>query len=350
LECFAAGFETKTHFRKHPHVIIDCEPSPIFENDWSADLELIFLEAVMRWGFGNWEMISGEIRCKTPFECECHYFQTYLGPKPEIQVKSYPPGVESKGYPFTSQDTCAIDPDEMGYMPRRGEFGIEYHDEAESLLAELDITEFDTERSFSEKVECLVCYSGQVEARKTRTRLAEELKLGNTEPPPPEDSWMGREITGMIDPFCPIVGHAKAAELAELLKEQTALVTDVRMKEYWRQNGVVDLEEGKLFQRLQTLVVGGELQPEKVAQWNRWIEEYGRERGIGKDLNGQEEEICRGCRITAEFYCAAKDLLLREAMARGGLDRAMAIGFAPGKAEAMGEIYDYMSQVGWLDV
>jgi hypothetical protein len=154
----------------------------------------------------------------------------------------------------------------------------------------------------------------------------------------------------MIDPFGPIVGCEAARGLTRLLKEEAALASAIRMREYWRQNGVADREEGALFQRLQAMLEDGQLPPRSVREWNCAIAEYERERDAAANrLNDREAEICTRCTITPAFYCVAKYLILREAMARGGLARAAAVRYAPDRAEAMGAIYDYMRQVGWID-
>jgi transcriptional adapter 2-alpha len=53
---------------------------PIFDEDWGANEELLLLEAIEMYGFGNWSDIAEHVGGnKNKQKCEHHYIQTYLG-------------------------------------------------------------------------------------------------------------------------------------------------------------------------------------------------------------------------------------------------------------------------------
>jgi transcriptional adapter 2-alpha len=58
----------------------DRATDPIFESDWGADEELLLLEAIEMYGFGNWSDIAEHVGGnKSKTKCELHYTLTYLG-------------------------------------------------------------------------------------------------------------------------------------------------------------------------------------------------------------------------------------------------------------------------------
>lgn len=46
LECFSVGVEVYPHKNNHKYRVIDHVTTPIFEEDWGADEELLLLEGI----------------------------------------------------------------------------------------------------------------------------------------------------------------------------------------------------------------------------------------------------------------------------------------------------------------
>jgi transcriptional adapter 2-alpha len=51
---------------------------PLFDENWEAEEELLLLEAISKYGLGNWEDIADHVGTKTLGECRSHYFATYI--------------------------------------------------------------------------------------------------------------------------------------------------------------------------------------------------------------------------------------------------------------------------------
>ena len=166
-----------THYR-----IINKMNEPIFTNDWSLADELKLLGGIGRLGIGNWGEIS-KILGKGKFECESHYYTFYYKKKndymPKLNLydsKNYKTEMKKNkseenllieklnhnlGYiPFSidinqsnrsininlsnsksehsnsiiSQNACNI----LGYSQKRNEFDVEYKNDAEIELMEID--------------------------------------------------------------------------------------------------------------------------------------------------------------------------------------------------------------------
>ena len=66
------------HVPSHAYRVIEHVRQPLFDAKWGADEELLLLEAIEMFGFGNWSDIAEHVSTKTKTECEQHYNATYL--------------------------------------------------------------------------------------------------------------------------------------------------------------------------------------------------------------------------------------------------------------------------------
>jgi transcriptional adapter 2-alpha len=78
LECFAEGVEVYPHRQTHSYRIIDHITTPLFDEDWGADEELLLLEAIELYGLGNWSDVADHVGTKNKTKCEAHYYEIFL--------------------------------------------------------------------------------------------------------------------------------------------------------------------------------------------------------------------------------------------------------------------------------
>jgi len=94
LDCFANGVEIYPHLKTHPYTIQRPHTDHIFENGWQADEELLLLEGIEIYGFGNWYDISEYIGTKSALRCEYHYNRLYIDskacPEPDMTLPLLP--------------------------------------------------------------------------------------------------------------------------------------------------------------------------------------------------------------------------------------------------------------------
>jgi len=94
LDCFANGVEIYPHQKTHPYTIQRPQTDSIFEYGWQADEELLLLEGIEIYGFGNWYDISEYIGTKSPLRCELHYHRIYIDskscPEPDMTLPLLP--------------------------------------------------------------------------------------------------------------------------------------------------------------------------------------------------------------------------------------------------------------------
>jgi transcriptional adapter 2-alpha len=153
-------------------------------------------------GFGNWDDISRHVGSKTTLEAQRHFQKCYQDPKhndilneglSDVQLKFQTKGdfmtlqqkvqqivdFELKQHPKAGAcDTgTGLYGQVVGYMPLRNEFDVEFDNEAELYLAELEFTPQDTEETLKIKEDMLLIYNRKLEEREKRKAFVVENQL-----------------------------------------------------------------------------------------------------------------------------------------------------------------------------
>ena len=196
---------------------------PLFTEDWSLGDEIKLLGAVERLGIENWDEISKIIN-KGKFECKSHYYTFYYKDKNDylindkevnINNKSKDIFIENKvkennllfdltqniGYiPFSEKNNnkskCLINKNNnnnnkneekriinrsmynnLGYWFKRNEFDIEYNNEAEILLSELEFKDNDNYETYNNNYKLLQYYNNILDEREEMKQLICEKNL-----------------------------------------------------------------------------------------------------------------------------------------------------------------------------
>jgi transcriptional adapter 2-alpha len=92
-----AGFaQNTTEHTRHPYSVIEQCALPIIHPDWSADEELLLIEASESAGLGNWADVAEQVTSRSKEELEKHYLDCYLNsPGYPLPVTSHPRGDHS---------------------------------------------------------------------------------------------------------------------------------------------------------------------------------------------------------------------------------------------------------------
>ncbi len=104
----------------------------------------------------------------------------------------------------------------LGYMPLRGEFDVEYDNEAELLLAEMEFTEEDTEEEKKSKYSILEIYNRRLKERNKRKQFVIERDLLNLKKRFQEEKEMKkqeREIRNCLKPLARFLSVEEHEEL-----------------------------------------------------------------------------------------------------------------------------------------
>ncbi|KHN37968.1 Transcriptional adapter ADA2, partial [Glycine soja] len=281
IECFSVGAEVTPHKSNHPYRIMDNLSFPLICPDWNADEEMLLLEGIEMYGFGNWNEVAEYIGTKSKSQCIDHYNAVYMNspcfPLPdlshvmgknkvelcmmkgheakkefslttELTLKEEPPFADGinyeeskkeeindqtmsrltsacgKAYSSTVKKASSViqnndgvkveeshadrsigekklklsgeDRPSMtnlsGYSFKREEFDVEYDNDAEQVLADMEFKDTDTEAEYEMKLQVLHIYSKRLDERKRRKNFILERDL--LYPDPFEKSLLPEEL------------------------------------------------------------------------------------------------------------------------------------------------------------
>lgn len=78
LRCFSKGSESTTHKSYHRYRVMTHDIVLFEQSNWTAEEELVMLNVLFTYGYGNWELISKKLRNRTEKEIKEHYDRFYL--------------------------------------------------------------------------------------------------------------------------------------------------------------------------------------------------------------------------------------------------------------------------------
>ncbi|GMF29393.1 unnamed protein product [Phytophthora lilii] len=304
VECFAVGIELGEHRKSHQYTVSDCLAFPIVlepqgaepaaapaavgtnaaafptarcdaaSAEWMADEELLLLEAIEMFGMGNWKDIAEHVVTKNDKKCERHYLTAYLGHKdlmPRFIGDSVEESKEEEA-PAEKQTTTDEKAAEMnaasdhvlrgppgerngpsqlaGYMPLRGDFDVEYDNEAEMILADMEFSDADHPAERELKLKVIQIYNQKLAKRMERKKFVVERGLldyklhQHTERKRPKEE---RELLAQVRPFARFQTPEEHENFLEGLITAMRLKKQILLLQEYRKNGVRTLAEAELY-------------------------------------------------------------------------------------------------------
>jgi transcriptional adapter 2-alpha len=181
--------------------------TPLFDENWGADEELVLLEAIQTHGLGNWGDAAKLLKTKQKHECEEHFLQVFLSEGGPVPLSQRPQGTQKvaasekteKKKVSRSRATrnkvkkeqspkLALAP-KLGYLPLRGEFIEPWDDQFElETVALMEFSATDTAWDKALKAEIISLYCRKLDAREARRLFILERGLldQKAEEPPDE--------------------------------------------------------------------------------------------------------------------------------------------------------------------
>lgn len=274
LQCFSCGAEMGAHKNRHGYQLIDCGNFPIFQApcNWKAKEELVLLEAIEQYGFGNWEDVSQCLPARSCEEIQDHYNSHYIegnigratwstDVSTEIKDHTAPeegPLSPSLSSPVATVDITSAEQLELGYMPCRDDYEREYDNEAESLISQLSMGGPDEdELEVALKLAQVDMYSRRLRERLRRKGLARDYRLlehfCHTGRPASKASPVSRgkkpvreadkELQEKMRIFCQFQSAAEHEQLLENLEREKELKARIKELLRYRRNGITKLDE-----------------------------------------------------------------------------------------------------------
>ncbi|XP_049848372.1 uncharacterized protein LOC126314440 [Schistocerca gregaria] len=207
LECFCVGVEikSKSHYNNHCFRLIDNMQFPLFDRSWSVDEEQLMLEGLDQDGWANWEDVSGNIMTKTKNEIRAHYTEYYLNspkwPLPDFDKKlvtrddvkriNFNPalldtisprerGIHRKSTKVVynkPQPSKPVHHDLANYMPLRGEFEVEWNNDAEHIIKDIMFEPDEPPNETEIKLKLLEIYCIRLNERDEKRQFVLERNL-----------------------------------------------------------------------------------------------------------------------------------------------------------------------------
>ena len=148
------------------------------------------LEGLQLFGYGNWADIADHVGGgKTPDACKEHYRYFYLNtpnfPQPFFQDEVLPTTPHVQVPTVAQTDDATTPPPHLdlaegaavGYMPLRGDFDVEWDDDAELLIADMDFQADESETERQTKLGALEAYNVVLDERHRRLNLIKNHAL-----------------------------------------------------------------------------------------------------------------------------------------------------------------------------
>lgn len=224
ISCACKGPDRNNHSSDHKYIPISPNSFPLF-GDWTADEELLLLEGISKYGFGNWNQVADMVnrlspKNKTASECENHYAEHYIrskcSPFPDIRsmrASISDPSARDRLYNFfyhvqknhridrasanvatnpapSNENLHHIDiiPPAVdlvnsgtslvrffqhfnGYNIYRDELDSEYNNDAEMIIKDLEFEPWDTPAEIEFKLRLVEIYNSMIDDRIMRKRL-----------------------------------------------------------------------------------------------------------------------------------------------------------------------------------
>lgn len=259
--------------------------------EWSAKEELMLLDGIDLYGFGNWRDIASLVGSRTEQQCQRHYHAVYLDPagpmaraRREAEAGAGSAGTGAGagagsitggglGIPVGNSAAAASLPapspgptptlaggagtpgfpqshiprvEVAGFMPLRGDFDIEHDNEAEALLADLDFVEGEHASESELKLRLLEVYCAKLSERERRKAFVLERGLLDfkrilaTERRRPREE---RELYDALRPFARFMSAAEHEDLARGLILENRLRKRIAALAEYRRLGLTSLAE-----------------------------------------------------------------------------------------------------------
>ncbi|CAL1590558.1 unnamed protein product [Knipowitschia caucasica] len=195
-ECFSAGAEISNHRRWHGYQLVDGGRFSLWgaeaEGGWTSREEQSLLDAIEQYGFGNWEDMAAHVGpSRTPQEVMEHYVTMYI--HGNLGKACIPDSIPNRvtdhtcptGGPLSPSLTTPLPPldvslseqQQLGYMPLRDDYEIEYDQDAEKLISALSVNYDDEDVDIDMKRAHVDMYVRKLRERQRRKNIARDYSL-----------------------------------------------------------------------------------------------------------------------------------------------------------------------------
>jgi len=358
--CIDCLFKLKVNENYH---LVDKLDFPIFNSEWTIREELQLLCCIEKFGLDNWNEISNSIKSKPKLPCESHYYTYNLksstsptqsvddiifkgfvnngfllnneknneNQKKEEELKLkiiqkqgiIPENITTKDQIKNNrsrslvknrnrkdQKNVSTAEEITGYWPRREEFDIEFLNEAEIEIAELEFMDDDSPEDVDLKLNVLQIYNYHLAEREARKKfviergLLDVKKQMNFERKLPKDD---REIYICLKPFARFLSQEEFNELFEGLVLEKNLRQRLNQLKAYQDLGLKTYEDIEKYLEMDNY--------KKAKEKNNLIENIASQRQDKEsqlELQSNEKEFLKKRNLSDEIYIEVKQRISKE--------------------------------------
>ncbi|KAA8494209.1 Transcriptional adapter 2 [Porphyridium purpureum] len=394
LDCFSVGAVLWPHKNTHAYRIIELVTDAAFAESWGADEEERVLEGLELYGLGNWEAVCklvGDHRSSST--TEAHYLATFLNARtaPLPDPSRIVPVAEAAALEDREEEPEAKslrvmhmyqDDEVAGWMPRRGDFVYEWDNEAEDVVADMDITEEDNPQELELKLRVLEIYNTKLDERERRKEFVTQRGLLEYKAIMNQEKKMNkeeRELKERLKPFARFQSREQNHEFMRSLAEERNLRQSIELLKEGRSAGETSVaechklaasmrskreyvSEPTVTEMIQNFAKSKRpvctLRPDEhgVVPLRSQISDKCDEKAFfaaikhhpGVDLLSQRElELCQSIRMSPHQYCVLKEFLIREGCRVGNMKRKDAK-IVRLESNKVNKVFEYLVGCGWI--
>ncbi|XP_030636669.1 transcriptional adapter 2-beta isoform X1 [Chanos chanos] len=346
-ECFSAGAEIGNHRRWHGFQQVDggffTLWGPEAEGGWTSREEQSLLDAIEQYGFGNWEDMAGHVGpSRTPQEVMEHYVSMYIHGNlgkacipdsipnrvTDHTCPSGGPLSPSLTTPLPPLDVSVIEQQQLGYMPLRDDYEIEYDQEAEKLISGLSVNYDDEDVEIELKRAHVDMYVRKLRERQRRKNIARDYNLvpaflgkdkkDKERAPKRKITKEEKELRTKLRALCQFMVHREFEDFFDNIHKERVLRAKVRELQRYRRNGITRLDESAEYEAAR--------HKREKRKENKNVGSSKRTSEEGKDgefsaienlagfelLSDREKVLCNSLNLSPTRYLTVKTIIIKD--------------------------------------
>uniref|UniRef100_A0A7S4MA68 Transcriptional adapter n=1 Tax=Vannella robusta TaxID=1487602 RepID=A0A7S4MA68_9EUKA len=392
VECFSVGVEIQKHKNDHPYYVMDQLKFPVLDKMWLASEELLLLEGIEMHGMGNWDDISDHVSTKSSDDCRDHYFSLYVEsptcPLPDLSktftdeevaeaVKNSMNAEIVKPVRKTkTPGSQPMDQDLAGFMPRRGEFEVEYDNDAEYILTDMAFNDDDTPTERELKIAALHIYNQKIEKRVENRNFVVQHQLHDLKRMQHKDRRRSKETKTIYKRTRKLLQFVEIEEHEEFVKDLAAEnVIRKRINDLleYRKKGIRSMIDASNYdslcrrretqarkQRRESSNIYGypERSKERGSRWLNRDKDPDAPQPVEVDISNApgydllslgERQLCESLYLYPSQYMIIKDALVKEYLKTGNLQKSTARFLVKIDVNKTSQVFDFLEQAGWIN-
>ncbi|GCB74593.1 transcriptional adapter 2-beta [Scyliorhinus torazame] len=346
-ECFSAGAEIGQHRRWHGYQLVDGGRFTLWgaeaEGGWTSREEQLLLDAIEQYGFGNWEDMAAHVGGRAPPEVMEHYVSMYI--HGNLGRACIPDSIPNRvtdhtcpgGGPLSPSLTAPLPPldisvaeqQQLGYMPLRDDYEIEYLQDAETLISGLAVNYDDEEVDIELKRAHVDMYVRKLRERQRRKNMARDYSLvpaflGKERKERPlrrKVTKEEKELRAKLRPICQFMSAKEFDDCFDNLHKERALRAKIRELQRYRRNGIAKTEESAEYEaarhkrekRKEMKNNAGAKRGKDEAGKETAVEFSSMENLAGFDLLSEREKLlCSSLNLSPTRYLTVKTIIIKD--------------------------------------